>query len=84
MAESEDLETPQELTADFAYLRLRKPNYTEEELTGISERIQKYSEKGQSTFAIFKHEESPAGPLNAEKILSAHLFLNGPEPAKLH
>ena len=33
LAENENLETPHVSTADFVYLRLRKPDYTESELT---------------------------------------------------
>lgn len=71
LAENEKLETPHVLTADFAYLRLRKPDYSEAELADIRARVESYLGSGQSTFAIFKHEESPAGALNAEKLLSA-------------
>jgi uncharacterized protein YecE (DUF72 family) len=76
-AENENLETPFVLTADFVYLRLRKPEYTESELGGIEYRIQQYRLNGYPTFAIFKHEESPAGALNAEKLLNRQ-FQDGP------
>jgi len=69
LAENEKLETPHVITADFVYLRLRKPDYSEAELTDINSRVQSYLAAGHSTFAIFKHEESPAGAMNAEKLL---------------
>jgi uncharacterized protein YecE (DUF72 family) len=69
LAENEKLETPHVITADFVYLRLRKPDYSEAELTDINSRVQSYLAAGHSTFAIFKHEESPAGAINAEKLL---------------
>ncbi|MBV9264901.1 MAG: DUF72 domain-containing protein [Acidobacteriaceae bacterium] len=69
LAENENLETPHVLTADFVYLRLRKPDYTESELSGIQDRVQKYLANAYPTYAIFKHEESPAGALNAERLL---------------
>ena len=69
MAENENLETPPVVTADFVYLRLRKPDYSESELLTIDRRIQQYLSNGYPTYAIFKHEDTPAGALNAEKLL---------------
>jgi uncharacterized protein YecE (DUF72 family) len=69
LAENETLETPYVLTADFVYLRLRKPEYTESELSSLAYRAQQYQGNGYPTFAIFKHEETPAGALNAEQLL---------------
>jgi len=73
LAENENLETPHVLTADFVYMRLRKPDYAESEIGGISYRIDQYHANGYPTYAIFKHEESPAGALNAEKLLISHM-----------
>lgn len=70
-AENETLETPHVLTADFVYLRLRKPDYLESELGSIAYRVEQYLGNGYPTFAVFKHEETPAGALNAEKLLAA-------------
>ncbi len=69
LAENENLETPPVVTADFVYLRLRKPDYEESELLAIDRRVQQYLANGYPTFAIFKHEDTPAGALNAEKLL---------------
>ncbi len=69
IAENENLETPHVVTADFVYLRLRKPDYTESELESISYRVGQYLKNAYPTFAIFKHEETAAGALNAEKLL---------------
>ncbi len=71
IAENENLETPHVLTADFVYLRLRKPDYSESELESINYRVGQYRSNGYPTYAIFKHEETPAGALNAEKLLNA-------------
>ena len=68
-AENENLETPHVLTTDFVYLRLRKPDYTESELESIGYRIGQYRANEYPTYAIFKHEDTPAGALNAEKLL---------------
>ncbi|HZS53423.1 MAG TPA: DUF72 domain-containing protein [Bryobacteraceae bacterium] len=69
VAENENLETPHVVTADFVYLRLRKPEYTESELESTAYRVSQYLRNAYPTFAIFKHEETPAGALNAEKLL---------------
>jgi uncharacterized protein YecE (DUF72 family) len=69
LAENENLETPHVLTAGFVYLRLRKPDYTASELIGIGDRVAKYLRNGYPTWAIFKHEDTPAGALNAEQLL---------------
>jgi uncharacterized protein YecE (DUF72 family) len=69
-AENENLETPHVITADFVYMRLRRPDYSHSELLSIEYRVQQYRLNGYPTYAIFKHEESPAGALNAEKLLA--------------
>ncbi len=72
LAENENLETPHVVTADFVYLRLRKPDYSETELLNIDRRIAQYLSNGYPTYAIFKHEDTPAGAVNAEKLLHLH------------
>jgi uncharacterized protein YecE (DUF72 family) len=72
LAENENLETPFVLTADFIYLRLRKPEYSESELMSIAYRVDQYLANAYPTFAIFKHEETPSGAMNAEKLLISH------------
>jgi len=69
LAENENIAAPHVLTADFVYLRLRKPEYTESELASIGYRVEQYRANAYPTYAIFKHEETPAGALNAEKLL---------------
>jgi len=71
IAENENLETPHVITADFVYLRLRKPDYAESELKSIAYRVDQYRANAYPTYAIFKHEETPAGALHAEKLLVA-------------
>jgi uncharacterized protein YecE (DUF72 family) len=71
MAENENLETPHVVTADFVYLRLRRPDYAESELASIAYRVQQYRANAYPTYAIFKHEDTAAGALNAEKLLNA-------------
>ena len=79
LAENENLETPHVLTADFVYLRLRRPDYSESELASIAYRVEQYQSNGYPIFAIFKHEETPAGALNAEQLLRS--FSTQQQPA---
>ena len=69
LAEDENLEAPHVITADFIYLRLRKPDYSESQLASIAYRVEQYRANEYPTFAVFKHEESPGGALNAERLL---------------
>jgi len=71
LAESESLETPDVTTADFAYLRLRKPSYTADDVDRIGTRVRAMLTAGRDVYAFFKHEESAAGALEAEHLLRA-------------
>jgi len=54
-------------TADWGYLRLRKPNYERADLSGWALRI---AETGwDESFAFFKHEDDGAGPRMAASFL---------------
>jgi uncharacterized protein YecE (DUF72 family) len=69
VAESEKLEVPEVITADFVYYRLRKPEYTAEDIESIGRRAQGLLEQGKDLFLMFKHEETPDGALHAEEVL---------------
>jgi len=66
LAESEKLEIPQVLTADFVYYRLRKPDYTEADIDAFAARSKDLLAAGRDLYLMFKHEETPDGALNAE------------------
>lgn len=68
-AESEKLETPEVQTASFAYLRLRKEEYSAKERKQISEMVSKLAQRG-DVFVYFKHEETAEGALYAEALLA--------------
>ena len=68
-AESEKLEIPEVTTADFAYFRLRKPEYPPEERKAISDAVGKLLTTGNDVFVFFKHEDTPEGALYAEELL---------------
>ncbi|HUE00804.1 MAG TPA: DUF72 domain-containing protein [Bryobacteraceae bacterium] len=69
VAESEKLEVPEVITADFVYYRLRKPEYTAEDIESIAARAQELLAQGKDLFLMFKHEETPDGALHAEEVL---------------
>ena len=69
VAESEKLEVPEVITADFVYYRLRKPEYTEEDVDAWAARARELLATERDLYLMFKHEESPAGALNAEMLL---------------
>lgn len=69
LAESEKFEVPEVITADFVYYRLRKPEYTAEDVECIAARARGLLEQGKDLFLMFKHEDTPDGALNAETVL---------------
>jgi len=69
-AESEKLETPDVQTAEFAYLRLRKEEYSAKERKALEQRIARLAGRG-DVYIYFKHEDTPEGALHAENVLSA-------------
>jgi uncharacterized protein YecE (DUF72 family) len=69
VAESEKLEVPEVITANFVYYRLRKPDYTAEDIAGITARARELLAAGKDLYLMFKHEETPEGALHAERVL---------------
>ena len=69
VAESEERDTPDVVTADFAYYRYRKPSYTADERQVMVGRLQQHLSEGRDVFAYFKHEETPEGALYAVDVL---------------
>jgi uncharacterized protein YecE (DUF72 family) len=70
-AESDKLETPDVVTADFCYLRLRKAKYSSGARKLISHRVAESMHRG-DVFAYFKHGDTPEGALYAERLLEGH------------
>ena len=77
LAESDQFEVPHVLTADFVYSRLRKPQYSAQDLAEIGGRARGLLEDGRDVYAFFKHEETAAGALYAEQILNQAGALRG-------
>ena len=70
LAESEKLEIPKVITADFVYSRLRKADYSKEMMAEIERQTHEQLAAGRDVFAFFKHEEDPHGALYAEDLLA--------------
>ncbi len=69
VAESERLEVPEVITADFVYYRLRMPDYTPQDIDSFAVRARDLLATGRDLYLMFKHEETPEGARNAEIIL---------------
>jgi uncharacterized protein YecE (DUF72 family) len=70
LAESEKLEIPKVVTANFVYSRLRKAEYTPDTLRQIEMQTREQLDSGRDVLAFFKHEEDPQGALYAEDLLA--------------
>src|SRR6202140_3368161 len=70
LAESEKLVIPEVVTANFVYSRLRMPEYSVEDRTEIAARTEQSMAREQDVYVFFKHEETAAGALYAEELLS--------------
>ena len=62
VADSEKLQTPVEITADYAYFRLRDEGYTPDDIARWADIIRAKTSGSTDVFVYFKHEESGKGP----------------------
>jgi uncharacterized protein YecE (DUF72 family) len=69
LAESDELEVPDVHTASFDYFRLRKSDYTAEQIGALAARVRSSAAGEREVFAFMKHEERPESALNAEQLL---------------
>ena len=73
IAESADLSTPVEATANFGYLRLRREDYGPEDIARWSETLRSHASKWSDAFVYFKHEEQGMGPKLATQLIESLL-----------
>jgi uncharacterized protein YecE (DUF72 family) len=71
VADSEKFSTPVEITAPYAYFRLRDEGYTPEDLGRWAETIRVSTAQCTDVFVYFKHEEAGKGPQFARTLLDA-------------
>jgi uncharacterized protein YecE (DUF72 family) len=71
IADSEKFSTPLEITAPYAYFRLRDEGYTPEDLKRWAGTIRSSAAQCTDVFVYFKHEEAGKGPQFARALLDA-------------
>jgi uncharacterized protein YecE (DUF72 family) len=69
VAESDELQTPDVVTAPFCCYRLRKSDYGPTELQQIEKQLADKAMQG-DVFAYIKHEDTPKGALQAASLLA--------------
>jgi uncharacterized protein YecE (DUF72 family) len=72
VADSEKLSTPTQITADYAYFRLRDEGYTPDDIRRWGDVIAAKTSHCREVFVYFKHEDEGKGPEFA-KVLIDHL-----------
>jgi uncharacterized protein YecE (DUF72 family) len=71
VAESERLSTPVEITADYAYFRLRDEGYSPDDIAQWADRIRAATGSCGDVFVYFKHEEAGKGPEFGRQLMAA-------------
>ena len=69
VADSETMATPVQITADYAYFRLRDEGYTREDIARWAQTIRDKTAVCKEVFVYFKHEEAGKGPVFARQLL---------------
>ena len=70
VADSEKLSTPVEITADYAYFRLRDEGYGEADIERWADIIAERTSGCRDVFVYFKHEEEGKGPEFANLLMA--------------
>jgi uncharacterized protein YecE (DUF72 family) len=71
VADSEKFSTPVEITAGYAYFRLRDEGYTPEDIARWAQVIREKTARASDVYVYFKHEEQGKGPAFARLLLDA-------------
>jgi uncharacterized protein YecE (DUF72 family) len=69
LTEDDDSAAPLVMAGSFAYFRLRKSDYTEDELAAWRERFRDILAGGRDVYAFAKHEDEAKGPDVAQRLL---------------
>ena len=78
--ETAEFAAPKIITSDFGYLRLRREDYTGDDIRSWSEFVRLHSPKWSDVFIYFKHEEAGVGPKFAKQMMA---LLRGDEVANI-
>jgi uncharacterized protein YecE (DUF72 family) len=71
LAETDEQTPPEVLTADFAYVRLRRENYTAGQLLTWRKRFDTWLHQGIDVYAFCKHEDAGKAPAYARQLLGS-------------
>jgi uncharacterized protein YecE (DUF72 family) len=69
IADTDTIATPKKITADYGYLRLRRGDYTGDDVKRWSDFVRGQNANWTDTFVYFKHEESGIGPKLARHMI---------------
>jgi uncharacterized protein YecE (DUF72 family) len=70
IADSEKASTPLEMTADYAYFRLRDEGYQPADIARWAQTIRQHTAGAREVYVYFKHEEEGIGPEFAKLLLA--------------
>ncbi|MBM3146873.1 MAG: DUF72 domain-containing protein [Actinobacteria bacterium] len=68
VTDSETPAAPDEVTAAFAYYRLRRADYSDADIHRWAEKARLHLAAGRDAFVKLKHEDDPRGVLQAERL----------------
>ena len=68
IADTDAIATPQKITADYGYLRLRREDYQKIDIERWAKFVWEQEGKWREAFVYFKHEESGIGPKLAKQM----------------
>lgn len=68
IADTEKLSTPRVITADYGYVRLRREDYSSDDVAGWTKFVRDNEANWQDAFVYFKHEEAGIGPKLAKEM----------------
>ena len=69
IADSEKLAAPTVVTADYGYLRLRREDYTRDDVARWADVVRQNQASWRDAFVYFKHEEAGLGPKLAGQMI---------------
>jgi uncharacterized protein YecE (DUF72 family) len=69
IADTDTIATPQKITADYGYLRLRREDYKKSDVEGWARFVREQESAWKDAFVYFKHEESGTGPKLAKQMM---------------
>jgi uncharacterized protein YecE (DUF72 family) len=69
IADTETIATPQKITADYGYLRLRREDYQTIDIERWAKFVGEQNSNWQDAFVYFKHEENGIGPKLATQMI---------------